>query len=257
MIRVFSRKWNFFVHGTGISRPELDRPHQSPGLREILADRYLKGSGIEFGALNYPLSVPQGVTVTYADLQRGESLRQLFSEVGHIREPDIITDIESMRGIRDDSQDFVIANHVLEHVEDPLRALKAINRVLRPTGIAYLTLPDKRFTFDRDRQLTPLSHLLKDHREGPLGSLLVHYEEWCRCVDHLEGDEGSRKIAAMLEQRANIHFHVWDYPEMAIMFAYVARHAEFAFEIEASVLNGIEVIWILRKRSPSSRPELP
>lgn len=41
----------------------------------------------------------------------------------------------------DASFDVVIANHVLEHVDDDLRALAEIRRVLKPDGIAILQTP--------------------------------------------------------------------------------------------------------------------
>jgi len=40
-----------------------------------------------------------------------------------------------------DSFDFVIANHVLEHVSDDVQALREIRRVLRPGGFAILQTP--------------------------------------------------------------------------------------------------------------------
>ena len=216
--------------------------------REGLARRYLKGVGIEFGALHFPLSVPPGVTVKYADMKPVAELQASNPDVTDIKTPDIITDFESMVGIEDNSQDFVIANHVLEHVEDPLRALKSVDRVLRATGIAYLAVPDRRFTFDKDRQITSLEHLIKDHQDGPDWSLAEHYDEWCRCVDGLAGDAHAQKAALMFSQRSNIHFHVWDYPAMLEVFSYVAKHAEFGLDVECSMLNGVEVVWILRKR---------
>ena len=41
----------------------------------------------------------------------------------------------------DDFFDFVICNHVLEHVTDDLRALKEICRILKPGGMAVLQTP--------------------------------------------------------------------------------------------------------------------
>jgi predicted SAM-dependent methyltransferase len=231
--------------------PSILRAKEAPieaSKRERIAAEYLKGSGVEFGALHSPLAVPAGVAVKYADFQNIEQLKLSFPEISTIKSPDYVTDLETMRGIDDASQDFIIANHVLEHVEDPLKALESMARVLRPKGIAYIALPDKRFTFDKDRVLTPLEHLIQDHREGPDWSLKSHYEEWCRCVDGLSGVDHAQKMTLMVSQRSNIHFHVWDYPAMMELFSYVMRCETSNFDVEMSALNGIEVIWILRRK---------
>jgi ubiquinone/menaquinone biosynthesis C-methylase UbiE len=216
-------------------------------MRARVAEQYLTGTGVEFGALHSALAVPNSVTVKYADMESIEQLQVSYPDIEDIRVPDFVTDLESMRGIDDSSMDFVIANHVLEHVEDPLRALASMNRVLRPSGIAFIALPDKRFTFDREREITPLAHLIKDHQQGPDWSLAGHYDEWIRCVDRLAGDAHKQKYAVMLEKRSNIHFHVWDYSAMMEMFAYVTKAPAINLQVELSMLNGIEVIWILRK----------
>ncbi|MDB5396056.1 MAG: Methyltransferase type 11 [Rhodospirillales bacterium] len=218
-------------------------------IRALVARDYIRGEGIEFGALHSALKVPNGVTVRYADFEPAEKLRNSFPDVANIQRPDLVSDLESMKGIETASQDFIIANHVLEHVEDPLRALHSVARVLRPSGIAVMALPDKRFTFDKDREVTRLDHLIRDNEEGPDASLLSHYEEWVRCVDDLHSDEAAGKIALMTQIRANIHFHVWDYPAMMELFAYVAKTPTYGLEVESSRLNGIEVIWILRRRN--------
>jgi SAM-dependent methyltransferase len=57
-----------------------------------------------------------------------------------------------------ESFDFLICNHVLEHVEDDRRALAEINRVLRPGGWAILMCPvDRRraATLEDPAVLTP------------------------------------------------------------------------------------------------------
>jgi SAM-dependent methyltransferase len=215
--------------------------------RELLAKLYITGSGIELGALHAPLTIPPGAIVRYADIRTGAALRQAFPDIADIHPVDFVTDLEAMAGIDNASQDFVIANHVLEHVQDPLRALRSLARVLRPGGIAYLALPDKRFTFDKERRVTSLEHLVRDHIEGPEDSLLEHYEEWVRCVDGLSGVEYNARVALMMQQRSNIHFHVWDYSAMLELFSFVARENDIGLGVESSMLNGIEVIWVLRK----------
>ncbi|HVZ06355.1 class I SAM-dependent methyltransferase [Rhodopila sp.] len=41
----------------------------------------------------------------------------------------------------DQSYDVIIANHVLEHIDDDCKAMRELFRVLRPGGIALLTVP--------------------------------------------------------------------------------------------------------------------
>jgi SAM-dependent methyltransferase len=224
--------------------------------RKRLADQYLSGRGVEFGALHSSLPLPMWASVRYADMLTVEELAAAFPNIKNIRSPDIVTDLESMKGIEDESEDFIVANHVMEHVEDPLKALKSISRVLRRSGIAFIALPDKRFTFDSDRPVTSLEHIIRDHAEGPDWSLAQHYDEWTRCVDKLTGEAHRQKFAIMLSERANIHFHVWDYPAMMELFAYVSRLPEVGLEVELSTLNSIEVIWILRKTDPSHKIEI-
>ena len=64
---------------------------------------------------------------------------------------------ESLATIPDGSQDFVIADHFIEHCQDPISALTIHFRVLKTGGILYMAVPDKRFTFDKDRPVTPTS----------------------------------------------------------------------------------------------------
>jgi SAM-dependent methyltransferase len=143
--------------------------------RGPLSHIFIKGSGIEIGSLNSPLDVPAGVKVTYVDRASADVLRSRYPQhADEILPIGIVSEVETLTGIADESQDFVIANHVLEHSEDPIAAFKSIFRVLKPGGIFFLALPDKRFTFDRDRGLTPFEHLVRDHSEGPEVSRLDH-----------------------------------------------------------------------------------
>lgn len=41
----------------------------------------------------------------------------------------------------DQAYDWVIANHVLEHVEDDFAAMRELLRILRPAGVLQLTVP--------------------------------------------------------------------------------------------------------------------
>ena len=221
-----------------------------PITRESIAQQYITGSGSEVGALHSPLLVPAGTEVKYVDFEAPAELDDHYPELSDttITRPDIISDMETLHSIEDSSQDFVIANHVLEHCEDPIKAVKSTARVLRPNGIAYFAIPDKRFTFDKDRDATTLEHLIRDHEEGPDVSLRAHYEDWCCHVDKLSGQEYSDKVKLLVELRSNIHFHVWEYPDMMKLFYYLTTVLDVPLNVEMSFLTGNEVIWVLRKQ---------
>jgi SAM-dependent methyltransferase len=55
-------------------------------------------------------------------------------------EPDVVGSVLALP-FRDGAVDGVMCNEVLEHVAEPSRALDEICRVLRPGGLAYITVP--------------------------------------------------------------------------------------------------------------------
>src|SRR5207253_3236245 len=119
----------------------------------------------------------------------------------------VIGTAEDLASFTDGSLDFIIANHLLEHLEDPIAALKEFERTLKPGGVVYLALPDQRLTFDRDRQLTPLDHLLEEHRTGSTeASRRAHYLDWALNVDK-KGKESAAHAATLMARRYSIHFH--------------------------------------------------
>ncbi len=182
--------------------------------REDLARRYLRGDGIEIGALHRPLRLPPEARVRYVDIMtRDELLATHSSEVyGNPRwvvETDVVDDGERLTNFADRSVDFVVANHMLEHTEDPILALSHLLRTLRPGGVLYLTLPDARQTFDASRPRTSVDHLAQDHGVGPEWSRQQHYREWAQ-VECLAEAEIERRIAEFAERQTRHHFHVWE-----------------------------------------------
>lgn len=216
-------------------------------VRHFVAGLYLHGEGIEIGALHSPIKVGPGVHVRYVDRMPVAGLRQQYPELNALAlvEPDIIADGERLAPIGDSSQDFVIASHFLEHCQDPIGALAEMLRVLRPNGILYLAIPDKRFTFDRKRPLTTFAHLLRDHREGPAWSKAAHFEEWATLAED-ENIEG-RTAQQLMDIDYSIHFHVWTQAELLELLARLKTDLGFDFDVEIVLKNMIEVIFILRK----------
>jgi SAM-dependent methyltransferase len=179
-------------------------------LREDVALRYLKGNGIEIGALDYPLRLPRQAQVRYVDYLNATGLHKAYSSTLRAGRPlvvpDIVDDGARLASFADASLDFVIANHMLEHVEDPIAALEHQLRVLKPGGILYLTLPDARDSFDSARTRTTVEHLLRDHRDGPEVSRSEHYEECARLIEGHNGENLTTRVREMETEGLHPHF---------------------------------------------------
>jgi len=65
-------------------------------------------------------------------------------------------DMSAMPSVKDTSYDVVIACDVLEHVPDDLQAMKELHRILRPGGMAILSVPqmDPPAVTDQDPSVT-------------------------------------------------------------------------------------------------------
>jgi len=73
-----------------------------------------------------------------------------------------IDDATGLTSIADNTYDFLLASHILEHVANPLRALEEFRRVLKPKGAILVILPNQLYTFDHRRPLTTMAHLEED-----------------------------------------------------------------------------------------------
>jgi SAM-dependent methyltransferase len=218
-------------------------------VRRTLARRFLRGDGLEVGALNLPMWMPRGARVRYVDRKPLEGLRAEYPEWASwdIVAPDIVADGETLAGIPNASADFVVANHFLEHTEDPIGTLAAHLRVLRPGGVGFYAVPDKRYTFDVRRPVTPVAHVAADHREGPERSRREHFLEWARLVDDVPDDRAEAEAARLEAQGASIHFHVWTPDAFAELLVHCRSDAGLPFEIEVLVPVRREFIAIVRK----------
>jgi SAM-dependent methyltransferase len=218
--------------------------------RRAIAAAFLHGDGIEIGALHQPLIVPRTARVKYVDRMKVAELRQHYPELVNapLVEPEIVDDGETLATIADATQDFVIANHFIEHCENPLLTLRNLLRVLKPGGILFMAVPDKRFTFDVDRPCTTLDHVLRDFSDGPEWSKRQHYEEWTRLVNkRTDTSQVNAETQHLIDMKYSIHFHVWGAPELLELVQALRRIVQF--ELELFLRNGIESLIIVRRPS--------
>ncbi len=177
--------------------------------------RALRGVGLEIGAFDQPSRVPGSCRVSYVDAITPEEAKRRFPEIDHSRlvHLDHVVDLDTdgLSIFPDNSQDFAIASHVIEHVANPARLVAEMARVLRSGGRLVIAAPDRDFTFDRRRPLTPLETLHRYYLHGrpPLGPddyldmiTYVHPELADRPAEEVKGS-----LAQFHERRE--HLSVW------------------------------------------------
>tara|TARA_R100000935_G_scaffold58911_1_gene99582 strand:- start:14104 stop:14808 length:705 start_codon:yes stop_codon:yes gene_type:complete len=96
-----------------------------------------------------------------AFLKRFRKLKNISYTTTDLNSPiaDVKADICSLP-FEDNSYDFIICNHVLEHIPDDTKAMQELYRVLAPNGTAILQVP-----YDRTRETTFEDHTITDPKE--------------------------------------------------------------------------------------------
>jgi len=223
--------------------------------REIIANSYLHGSGVEIGALHNPLRVPNNAQVKYIDRMDKKELYEQYPELIDLPlvDIDIIDDGEHLKVIGTNQLDFIIANHFLEHCENPILTLINFHRVLKNSGIVYLAIPNKDLTFDKNRNRTTLEHLIKDFEIGPVLSRFEHYIEWAKIVVPIFGrsfspKEEKERAQSLMDQRYSIHFHVWVSEDIIDLMSYINKKMNINLKIIFLSEINDEMIFILQKK---------
>jgi len=115
----------------------------------------------------------------------------------------------------DSTYDLILASDVLEHISDPLKALKEWRRVVKPGGYLFLVLPRKESNFDHQRPTTTFEHLLDDHARMVDEHDMTHLEEIIKLHD-LERDPWAKPFTWFVQRsidnikHRNLHHHVFD-----------------------------------------------
>lgn len=167
----------------------------------------------------------------------------------------------------DQSYDFVIASHMLEHVANPLRALKAWKRILRTSGTILLVLPHKAGTFDHSRPNTTIAHVRGDFEAGIPETDLSHLDEILSLTDReldpgLDSAEEFRNRCLKNASNRAMHHHVFTAELLVEMFSFlnmrvlnVAVHRPYHIIIQAQKMNAAECSGAERANEAFSRPD--
>jgi predicted SAM-dependent methyltransferase len=247
----------------GVNDPADD---VNPAIRGLLT-RFLMGAGVELGPGHHPMPMLfPDVTVRYVDRWDPEQNRALFPDVANgstFTAPDVVAnlDVDRLSALADESQDFVVASHLLEHLANPLAQLEDIHRVLKRGGVALIFLPDRSYTFDRRRSPTPLGHLIADHRDHVTVVSDEHLEDHLRKTGVWQESwtaEDRRREFAFNRDRS-VHVHCWTEDEFLPVLEHTIAPMGMQWELldamfVEDVTDGFEFGFALRRALVDADP---
>jgi 2-polyprenyl-3-methyl-5-hydroxy-6-metoxy-1,4-benzoquinol methylase len=219
--------------------------------------KYLTGDGLELGALHMPLDIAgtKIKSVKYVDRMSEENLRKHYPELSELPlvKIDIIDDAATLKTVANNSVDFIIANHIIEHLSDPIGAILCWFSKLKTGGLLYMAVPDKRKSFDIDRPLTDLQHIIDDHyctAEQRKTRDREAFYEWSRLVNKTSEDKVEQQVADLIQIDYSIHYHTFTFESMRRLIEEVRR--QFCPELkifmeQPTAIRSYECIFLLAK----------
>ena len=130
--------------------------------------KYLCGNGIDIGCGKDVLKITNGCVVPYDKYHLDEK-----------------HEAQTMAEFEDGSLDFAYSSNCLEHVENPVKALKAWMRIVKHGGIVFFTVPDETLY---EHNIWP-STFHKGHlwsfttKEGSKMPRSIHLQSWLKQFD--------------------------------------------------------------------------
>jgi len=126
-----------------------------------------------------------------------------------------IAEATDMREIEDKSYEFLLSSENLEHIANPLKALKEFSRVVKAGGIILVVVPGKNVSFDHNREYTTYNHLLEDYNNDIGEDDLSHLPEIIEKHDYERDVKCGGKKQFIERAKRNVenrclHHHVFD-----------------------------------------------
>lgn len=201
---------NYSLGGKLISYPKKFSSNINQEQYRALFYSCLKGNGMEFGAACSPSPIPLGCKVKYADKffdHEGCKTQMKNKEMVSV---DIYTDITEMKGIKNQSLDFIIHNHVLEHSNNPVRSMHNSYKKLKKGGMLMFILPNKHKTFDKFRMTTTVRHLARDYYAPNIIRDVFHVVDF-KCFTGNGSLKGLKSdLRKLKNKKLDLHWHVFD-----------------------------------------------
>jgi len=158
-----------------------------------------------------------------------------------------ISEATDLSSIEDSKYEFIISSNCLEHVANPLKAVKEWIRVIKEDGLILLILPNKKYCFDHNRNVTEFSHLLDDYKNNTKEDDLAHIDEILKFHDLKKDktagsfEEFKARSLDNLNNRA-LHQHIFDLDLLKQIYQYFELEILATHEGEEYILLGRKIL---------------
>ena len=164
-----------------------------------------------------------------------------------------IRDAVGLHGIESNSMDFVLSSHNIEHVANPVKALREWLRILKVDGLLVLVVPHKEGTFDHLRPVTELEHLIADFENNTLEDDLTHVEEIIKLHDFsrdpgIDDVEAFRKRSESNFENRCLHQHVFNLKSVVQLIDFLGMEV-----CSAEAVLPMHIICVARKLAGGSK----
>ncbi|HQN16668.1 MAG TPA: methyltransferase domain-containing protein [Bacteroidales bacterium] len=204
-----------------------------------LAHKYLDGlNGIEIGGSAHN---PFGLNTKNVDYSDDMTTVFKLAEIrlcGEALPVDIVAYGDNLP-LDDNSVDFVISSHVIEHIFDPIKALGEWARVVRPGGYILTIAPITEFVPGENRPTTSFDELLKRN-----AGIILESEILQRIKDRAfdPGILGEDIINGILYDTKHGHWTVFDMPLFECICNYLGLPLVEKQNVDDKVGNGFTTI---------------
>ena len=158
----------------------------------------------------------------------------------------IINDAVNITNVNDAAYDFVFASHCLEHIANPIKALKEWLRIIKTGGYVILILPEKTRCFDHKREISKFSTLLSQYEknvgEDDLSTRPEILKNHDLVLDPPAGDLGSFTRRS-LDNYNNRCLHHYVYSPKLLLEICSHLGCEFIY----TVTHGLDIWFIMKK----------
>jgi len=183
-----------------------------------------RGNCIEIGALSSPGWFPFAKKIIYADIQSSEEAKKSLEKLGYFGyhknefvDVSILFDPQKppLSKIPSNSVDCIYSSHSLEHSPNPISALIDYIRVIKKDGIVYSIIPNKEYTYDKNRKSTNIDYLINKYQNNLWSYEINEYRDVFMNTDNHDVYNNKSEKDIMNAYKENTgHHHIYVYDEM-------------------------------------------